>query len=51
MARSKGELEDDLTERDRRIADLRRELDEARDLIQRQDEQLPSYLRGGAMSK
>ena len=40
MARTKAELEDDLKERDRRLADLRRELDEARDLIQRQDEQL-----------
>ena len=40
MARSKADLEDELKERDRRIADLRREIDEARDLIQRQDEQL-----------
>jgi hypothetical protein len=40
MARSKAELEDDLKQRDRRIGDLKRELDEARDLIRRQDEQL-----------
>jgi DNA repair exonuclease SbcCD ATPase subunit len=40
MAKTKAKLEDDIAERDRRIAELRRELDEARDLIQRQDEQL-----------
>lgn len=39
-ARSKAELEDDLKERDRRIADLKAELEETRDLAQRQDEQL-----------
>jgi hypothetical protein len=37
---TKADLEADLKERDRRIADLKHELDEARDLIQRQDEQL-----------
>jgi hypothetical protein len=33
-----GELEDALKERDRRIAELRREVDEQRDLIARQDQ-------------
>jgi hypothetical protein len=40
MAKSKAHLEDDLKQADRRIADLKRELDEARDLVRRQDEQL-----------
>jgi hypothetical protein len=40
MIKTKADLEDELNERDRRIADLRFERDEARDLIQRQDEQL-----------
>jgi hypothetical protein len=38
MAKTRADLEDELKERDRRIADLKRELGEARDLIQRQDE-------------
>jgi hypothetical protein len=40
MIKTKADLEDELNERDRRIADLRFERDEARDLIQRRDEQL-----------
>lgn len=38
--KTKAELEDEVRELDRRNADLKHELDEARDLIQRQDEQL-----------
>ncbi len=35
-----AQREDELKERDRRIANLKDELDEARDLVQRQDEQI-----------
>jgi hypothetical protein len=45
MAKTKTDLEDQLKERDRRIADLKRELDEARDLVQRQNEQLQDVER------
>jgi transposase len=36
-------LEDDLKQRDRRIADLRQELDEARDLVHRMEEHADDY--------
>jgi hypothetical protein len=38
--KTRVELEDEIAERGRRIADLKRELEEARDLVERQDEQL-----------
>jgi hypothetical protein len=38
--KTKAELEDSLKQAERRLADLKRELDEARDLVQRQDEHL-----------
>jgi len=40
MTKIKQDLEDDLKQAERRISDLKRELEEARDLIQRQDEHL-----------